>query len=243
MLDLLGYARLLPDHGADLRHHLPRPQRAVGPDRPVQCRRRRLRRDRRLCLGAADHAGRRRTASAASTCRSPLGWLGATLAAGIVRAPRSARSRSGCAPTISRSPPSASPSPCSSSRSTLQSADRRAVRHRLHPAARSPRWPATRCCSTSLNLGARRAVVVVPSISRSSGWSRSPWGRVLRAHPRGRGGGARARQERRRASACRPSPSAARIMGLAGAVQAHFIGFIAPGQLSADRSPSRSGRC
>ena len=36
--------RLLPDHGADLRHHLPRPQRAMGPDRAVQRRRRRLRR-------------------------------------------------------------------------------------------------------------------------------------------------------------------------------------------------------
>ena len=49
--------RVLPHHRADLRHHVPRPQRAVGPDRTVQCRRRRLRRDRRLCLRHPDHAG------------------------------------------------------------------------------------------------------------------------------------------------------------------------------------------
>ena len=57
--------RLLPHHRADLRHHVPRPQCAVGPDRTVQCRRRRLRCDRRLCLGHPDHAG----------LAEPPGWV------------------------------------------------------------------------------------------------------------------------------------------------------------------------
>ena len=61
--------RVLPGDGAQLRHHLPRPQSAVGLDRPLQRRRGRLRGGRRLRLGDPDHAGDGRAASAASSCR------------------------------------------------------------------------------------------------------------------------------------------------------------------------------
>ena len=52
--------RVLPGDGADLRRLLPRPQSAMGTDGALQCRRRRLRGDRRLHVGAADDAGDRR---------------------------------------------------------------------------------------------------------------------------------------------------------------------------------------
>ena len=63
---------------------------------------------------------------------------------------------------------------------------------------------------------------------------RSPWGRVLRAIREDETAalslGKNARRFRLQAFALGGA-----IMGLAGAMQAHFIGFIAPGQLPARR--------
>ena len=57
---------------------------------------------------------------------------------------------------------------------------------------------------------------------------RGPWGRVLRAIREDETAAAALGKNADASTACRPSSSAARIMGLAGAVQGHFIGFIAP---------------
>ena len=91
ILDLRRLCRVLPDDSAELRHRLPRPQSAMGTDRPLQCRRRRIHRDRRLCVGAADHAGAGGAARRLRPAdRSRGGWRGAA-AAGLCAASSSAR--------------------------------------------------------------------------------------------------------------------------------------------------------
>ena len=108
-----------------------------------------------------------------------------------------------------------------------QRADRRPLRHRLHSAAlrRPCRDAAALQPLQSRRRRRRDAALAYLALERLA---RSPWGRVLRRHPRGRARRDLARQERHASTACRPSPWAARSWGSAGAVQAHFIGFIAP---------------
>ena len=114
-------------------------------------------------------------------------------------------------------------------------ATRRAQRSNRSPAARSAsasfrdpsrRWPAIRCCS-ACSISAcspRSCIVLYLALERLV---RSPWGRVLRA----------IREDEAAARALGKSATKFRlqafaigggIMGLAGAAQAHFIGFIAP---------------
>ena len=111
--------------------------------------------------------------------------------------PRRRRSPCGCAPTISPSPPSASPSAVQLVRAEPRGPDRRPLRHRLHPAPLrrhgrrpdaasalpEPRRP-PRSSSRLVYLALERLV-------------RSPWGRVLRAIREDEAAAARARQERR----------------------------------------------
>ena len=180
--------RILPDHGADLRRHLPRPQRAVGPDRPVQRRHRRLRRGRRLCFGAADHARRPK----------PLRRLRPSHRRRLDR--RRARHRPRVFPDrradyqaarrLSRHRHFRRRRRRAACRAQPRTRHRRPLRHRLHPA--SLRGPSRRsaylqprqsrrsgrqscCCSTSCWSGSRAA--------RGAGCS-APSARTSRPHSR-----------------------------------------------------------
>ena len=126
-------------------------------------------------------------------------------------------------PTIWRSPPSASPWSSSLSRSTW-SRDRRPLRHRLHSAP-VRRAAAMRCRSASPTSAARRGGG--HALSAAGAADAQALGTRAARHPRGRGGRPGARQERRRLR-LQAFVLGGAIMGLAGAVQAHFIGFIAP---------------
>ena len=225
-LELDRLRRLLPDHGAELRHHLPRPQRAVGPDRPVQRRRRRLRRHRRLCLGAADHAADAADQLGGFDLPIAVGWLGGALVAAACRLP-GRRADHPAAGRLSGHRHLRRRRRGAALRAQPAAADRRAVRHRLHSAAvrRSRRRAAA--AFSLLNLGVLVARRRRRSISCSSGWRAAPGAACCAPS---------ARTRRRRWRWAR-TPSRFRlqafaigggIMGLAGAVQAHFIGFIAP---------------
>ena len=111
-------------------------------------------------------------------------------------------------------------------RAQPRAGDRRAVRHRLHPAAlrRACRRSAVRSASPISACSSLLVVVLYLVLERLA---RSPWGRVLRA----------IREDEQAALALGKNAVKFRlqafaigggIMGLAGAVQAHFIGFIAP---------------
>ncbi len=64
--------------------------------------------------------------------------------------------------------------------------------------------------------------------------ARSSVGQGAAGDPRGRAGGAARSARTRRKFRLQAFAIGGGIMGVAGAVQAHFIGFIAPGQLRAD---------
>ena len=72
------------------------------------------------------------------------------------------------------------------------------------------------------------AAVTAGRLHRARAAGAQPLGPRAARHPRGRDGGARRSARTPTASACRPSSLGSAIMGLAGAMQAHFIGFIAP---------------
>ena len=189
--------------------------------------------DRRLCLGPPDHARRSRPLRrlrpadrrrlARRRCwrrRSPRCW--SALLTLRLRADYLAITTFGVAVVVQLV------------RAQRSAADRRALRHRLHPAALRLRWPDDRLLFGLAQSRRSSPLVVLGVYLALERLLRSPWGRVLRAIREDEQAAAGARQERLRASGCRPSPSAARIMGLAGAVQAHFIGFIAPENYRAD---------
>ena len=107
-----------------------------------------------------------------------------------------------------------------------RAADRRPLRHRLHPAPlrrhrRHPERSSPRSTSASSSSSSPLLYLALERLLRS------PWGRVLRAiredETAARALGKRADRFRLQAFAIGGA-----IMGLAGAVQAHFIGFIAP---------------
>ena len=105
-------------------------------------------------------------------------------------------------------------------------ADRRPVRHRLHPAPLRVGCRRTRCSSTSPISRWSLAVVIVLYVALER-LVRSPWGRVLRAI-REDETAALSLGKNARAYRLQAFVLGGAIMGLAGAMQGHFIGFIAP---------------
>ena len=204
----------------------------MGPDRPVQCRRRRLRRRSapipRPCSPRRTTAGRfggfdlpivRRLGwrRRSSPDWSPLAHRRADppVARRLSRHHHLRRRRHHPA---SRAQP-ASPSPAARSASASSRAP-------------SPRCRRTRCCSTC-SISRWSLAVVIALYLALERLLRSPWGRVLRAIREDETAalslGKNARAYRLQAFALGGA-----IMGLAGAMQGHFIGFIAPDNYVSD---------